>query len=163
MRKCAADYEKTFRAHNLNVPQNLRDIKAKLDLYNGINGLLPAELDQYKNYLEEIANDYDNAANPAKNLLVLQPKEFESLIKKYEDPQRFGLVKLDRDLVYRIQAGGKNKGKEYKKKYWERKAAEPQQHTYQYDHQCSLQQARDRQHHEDPSESASKGLQYYLG
>ena len=119
VRKCAADYEKTFRAHNLNVPQNLRDIKAKLDLYNGINGLLPAELDQYKNYLEEIANDYDNAANPAKNLLVLQPKEFESLIKKYEDPQRFGLVKLDRDLVYRIQAGGKNKGKEYKKKYWE--------------------------------------------
>ena len=119
VRKYAADYEKTFRAHNLNVPQNLRDIKAKLDLYNGINGLLPAELDQYKNYLEEIANDYDNAANPAKNLLVLQPKEFESLIKKYEDPQRFGLVKLDRDLVYRIQAGGKNKGKEYKKKYWE--------------------------------------------
>ena len=119
VRKCAADYEKTFRAHNLNVPQNLRDIKAKLDLYNGINGLLPAELDQYKNYLEEIANDYDNAANPAKNLLVLQPKEFESLIKKYEDPQRFGLVKLDRDLVYRIQAGGKNKGTEYKKKYWE--------------------------------------------
>lgn len=119
VRKCAANYEQTFRARNLNVPQNLRDIMTKLDLYNENNGLPIAELNQYKNYLEEIANDYDNAADPAKNLLVLQPKEFESFIKKYEDPQRFGLVKLDKDLVYRIQVSGKNKGKEYKKKFWE--------------------------------------------
>lgn len=118
VRKYAAMYEQAFRAHNLNVPKTLRDIMTKLDLYNGINGLPIAELNQYKNYLEEIANDYDNAV-PAKNLLVLPPKEFESFIKKYEDPQRFGLVKLDKDLVYRIQAGGKNKGKVYKKKFWE--------------------------------------------
>ncbi|MGN0086614.1 MAG: HNH endonuclease [Alloprevotella sp.] len=117
VKKCAAAYEQAFRAYKFDVPQELRDIKAQLDQHNGINGLLQAELDQYKDYLEEIANDYDNA-DPIKNLLVLQPKEFESLIKKYEDPHRFGLVKLDKDLVYRIQAGGKNKGKRYKKNFW---------------------------------------------
>lgn len=117
VRKCAAIYEQAFRAYNLNVPKALRDIKAMLDKYNGINGLLPAERDQYKDYLEEIANDYDNA-DPIKNILVLQPNEFRSLINKYENPQRFVLVKLDKDLVYRIQLRGKNQGNEYNKKFW---------------------------------------------
>lgn len=118
VRKCAAMYEQAFRAYNLNVPKGLRDIKAMLDQHNDKNGLLPAELDQYKDYLEEIANDYDNA-DPKKDLLVLQPNEFQSLINKYENPQLFGLVKLDKDLVYKEQAHGKNKGKVYKKKFWE--------------------------------------------
>ena len=118
VRKCAAMYEQAFRANNFDVPHELRNIKAKLDQHNGINGLPPAELNQYKDYLEEIANDYDNA-DPIKNLLILQPQEFQALIQKYQDHQRFGLVTLDKDLVYRVQTGGKHSGHQYKKKFWE--------------------------------------------
>lgn len=117
VRRCAAMYEQAFRAHNFDVPHELRNIKAKLDEHNGINGLLPIELNQYKDYLEEIANDYDNA-DPAKHLLVLQPNKFKALIQKYQDPQRFSLVKLDKDLVYKVQAEGKHPDKPYKKKFW---------------------------------------------
>lgn len=118
VRKCAAMYEQAFRTYKFDVPHELRDIKAKLDQHNGINGLPQAELDQYKDYLEEIANDYDNA-DPKKNLLILQTSEFEDLIQKYQNSKRFGLVKLDKDLVYRVQKGGKHSGKQYKKKFWE--------------------------------------------
>lgn len=116
VKKCAAMYEQAFRAYKFDVPHELRSIKAKLDQYNGINGLTQTELDQYKDYLEEIANDYDN---PIKNLLVLQPNGFKALIQKYQDLQRFGHIILDKDLVYRVQTGGKNPGKQYKKKFWE--------------------------------------------
>ena len=113
VRKCAAMYEQAFRAYKFDVPHELRDIKAKLEQHNGINGLTQTELDQYKDYLEEIANDFDNA-DTAKQLLILQPKEFEDLIQKYQNTERFGLVKLDKDLVYRVQVGGKNPGKHYR-------------------------------------------------
>ena len=118
VRKCAAMYEQAFRAYKFDVPHELRNIKAKLDQHNGKNGLTKTEIDQYKDFLEEIAIDYDNA-DPIKNLLVLQPKEFEVLIQKYQNPKRFGLVKLDKDFVYRVQVGDKHSGKQYKKKFWE--------------------------------------------
>ena len=66
VRKCADMYERSFRAYKFDVPHELRNIKAKLDQHNGLNVLLPAELNQYKDYLVEIANDYDNA-DPIKN------------------------------------------------------------------------------------------------
>lgn len=116
VRLCAKIYEEAFRAEGLDVPSKLRAIKTILDTFNVQNGLSVDELLQYKKYVEEIAKDYDNS-DKAKNLLVLQPDQFQAYIDKYEGHD-YELVELDKDLVYRIQTGGKNPGTK-KKKFWE--------------------------------------------
>lgn len=74
--KYAQKYEQAFRRYNLDVPNRLRNIKSQLDDHNDKNELSLSELEQYKYYVEKIANDYDT-----KNLLVLQPQYFEEYIK----------------------------------------------------------------------------------
>ena len=78
-------YEQAFRAYKLDVPTNLRKIKAMLDTYNGVNNLLPNVLNAYKAYVEEIANDYDNTVDKTKNLLVLQPQHFQTYINLHKN------------------------------------------------------------------------------
>lgn len=114
--QCAKMYEQTFRATVSNVPDKLRAIKDILDTYNAQNRLSAVELAEYKNYVEEIASDFDNA-DPTKNLLVLQPEHFQDYIVKYNEP-RFHNVELGKNLLYHIQVGGKNPGNKYKK-FWE--------------------------------------------
>ena len=104
--KYAQKYEQAFRRYQLDVPTRLRNIASKLDKHNDKNKLSPDELEQYKNYVEEIANDYDNAVDETKNLLVLQPQHFQEYIDKYE---RFD-VELDKELFYHEQGGGKKPG-----------------------------------------------------
>ena len=106
-------YEQAFRGYRLDVPTRLRNIKLQLDTYNVDNSLPPNVLNEYKAYVEEIANDYDNAVDETKNLLVLQPQYFQNYINKYEGAD-FQHVKLDEELVYN-QVGGELK----KKKFWE--------------------------------------------
>lgn len=108
-------YETAFRAYEYDVPGDLRALKDTLASFNSYNGLTPLELDQYQGYLEEVANDYDNA-DKSKNLLVLLPDEFQDYCDKYDI--NYSLVKLDKDLVYKNQIGGKNPGIK-KKKFWE--------------------------------------------
>lgn len=115
--KYAQMYEQAFRGYQLDVPTKLRKIKEKLDTYNVDNRLSPNVLNEYKAYVEEIANDYDNAADKTKNLLILQPQHFENYIKKYKGVA-FQHVKLDKELVYHKQVGGKRPGQK-KKKFWE--------------------------------------------
>lgn len=109
--KYAQMYEQAFRAYKLDVPTNLRKIKAMLDTYNGVNNLLPNVLNAYKAYVEEIANDYDNTVDKTKNLLVLQPQHFQTYINKYNNFQH---VNLETELVYAKQ----NTGQFNKKKFW---------------------------------------------
>lgn len=109
-------YEDAFRGYGLDVPARLRDIKTKLDVHNVHNGLTPNELNEYKAYLDEIANDYDNA-DKSKNLLILQPSEFQRYIDKYKGRQ-FQNVNLDNNLVYHEQVGGNNPGVK-KKRFWQ--------------------------------------------
>lgn len=111
----ADKYEKDFRAYGYDVPGELRSLKNKLADLNRINHLNAAELSQYQGYLEEVAIDFDND-DPEKHLLVLQPDEFDNYVRKYNS--RFQLVKMDKNLVYKIQIGGKNPGPK-KKKFWE--------------------------------------------
>lgn len=111
--KYAQKYEQAFRRYQLDVPTRLRNIASKLDKHNDKNKLSPDELEQYKNYVEEIANDYDNEEDETKNLLVLQPQHFQEYIDKYE---RFD-VELDKELFYHEQGGGKKTGPK-KKKFW---------------------------------------------
>lgn len=117
VKMCARMYEQTFRALFSDIPTRLRSIKAVLDTYNGENGLSTVELQECKDYVEEIALDFDNA-DPTMNLLVLQPDHFEDYINRYEG-DRFKHVYLDKDLLYNIQKGGKNAGKKFYKKFWE--------------------------------------------
>lgn len=112
----ASMYEKAFRALGHNVPGDLRALKTALVTQNGYNALSEAELLQYQGYLEEVACDYDNLLDPKKNLLVLQPDEFEGYITKYETNYR--QVKMNKELVYKIQVNGRNPGPK-KKKFWE--------------------------------------------
>lgn len=109
---CARMYEQTYRGMIKNVPEELRSIKTKLDKYNKENGLTPAILQEYKDYVEEIAKDFDNV-DPEKNLLVLQPEHFDNYILKYQGTG-FSNVELDKNLVYQEQ----KKGKKLKKKFW---------------------------------------------
>lgn len=102
-------YETAFRALGYDVPGDLRILKTKIAALN--SGLST----DYLGYLEEVASDYD-CADPKKNLLVLQPDEFDSYKKKYKS--RYPSVDLKKDLVYRVQKGGKNPGPK-KKKFWE--------------------------------------------
>lgn len=111
--KYAQMYEQAFRGYQLDVPTKLRKIKEKLDTYNVDNRLSPNVLNEYKAYVEEIANDYDNAADKTKNLLILQPQHFENYIKKYKGVA-FQHVKLDKELVYHKQVGGKRPGQKKK-------------------------------------------------
>lgn len=83
--KYAQMYEQAFRGYQLDVPTKLRKIKEKLDTYNVDNRLSPNVLNEYKAYVEEIANDYDNAADKTKNLLILQPQHFENYIKNIKE------------------------------------------------------------------------------
>ena len=115
--KYAQMYEQAFRGYQLDVPTKLRNIKVKLDTYNVDNHLSQNVLDEYKAYVEEIANDYDNAADKTKNLLILQPQHFQDYIDKYEGVA-FQHVELDKELVYHKQVGGKRPGPK-KKKFWE--------------------------------------------
>ena len=96
--KYAQMYEQAFRGYQLDVPTKLRNIKVKLDTYNVDNHLSQDVLDEYKAYVEEIANDYDNAADKTKNLLILQPQHFQDYIDKYEGVA-FQHVELDKELV----------------------------------------------------------------
>ena len=80
--KYAQKYEQAFRRYQLDVPTRLRNIASNLDKHNDKNKLSPDELEQYKNYVEEIANDYDNEEDETKNLLVLQPQHFQEYIDK---------------------------------------------------------------------------------
>ena len=73
----AQQYERDFRAYGYDVPGKLRALKNDLAALNIHNHLTAVELAQYQGYLEEVASDYDNA-NPAKNLLVLVPNEFQN-------------------------------------------------------------------------------------
>lgn len=114
--KYAQMYEQAFRGYQLDVPTKLRNIKVKLDTYNVDNRLSPNVLNEYKAYVEEIANDYDNAADKTKSLLILQPQHFKNYINKYEGVA-FQHVKLDKELVYHKQVGGKRPGQK-KKKFW---------------------------------------------
>ena len=116
IRSYALQYEKSFRALNHNVPGDLRGWKAVLSALNIHNHLSLNVLDQYQKYLEEVATDYENV-DRTKNLLVLMPDEFDSYCQKYD--AKFPLVSMGQDLVYRIQKGGRNKGRLLKKKFWE--------------------------------------------
>lgn len=113
--ECAKLYEIAFRGLKYDVPGDLRRLKTELDTYNTYNHLSSTELDAYKLYLEQIAEDYDNALDPSKNLLILQPSEFDDYINRYN----IAGVDLKKELVYRIQSGSRHPGKEYKKKFWE--------------------------------------------
>lgn len=115
VRDCAKEYETAFRKLKYNVPEDLRKLKTVLDTYNTNNNLSPAELDAYKQYLEQIASDYDNTADPSKNLLVLLPSEFPNYINRY----KIAGVDLKKELVYRIQRSGRHPGRELKKRFWE--------------------------------------------
>lgn len=115
VRECAELYESAFRALKYDVPGDLRKLKSVLDTYNTQNNLSIAELDAYKQYLEQIASDYDNTADPSKNLLVLPPSEFSDYIDRYN----IAGVDLKKELVYRIQRSGRYPGRELKKKFWE--------------------------------------------
>ncbi len=109
-------YERDFRAYGYDVPGKLRALKNDLAALNAHNHLSAALVAQYQGYLEEVASDYDNA-EPSKNLLVLMPDEFQNYRSKYAS--KYPNVEMDRDLVYRIQKGGKSPGKPLKKKFWE--------------------------------------------
>lgn len=103
-------YEIAFRALGHNVPSNLRMLKSTLATHNsGISS-------DYLGYLEEVASDYDNTTDPKKNLLVLQPDEFNGYVTKYQ--ANYPNAKMDKELVYKIQTGGKHPGAK-KKKFWE--------------------------------------------
>lgn len=115
VKACAKLYENRFLAKRYDVPADLRDLKAKLDSFNTYNHLSDDELKLYKGYLEEVAKDYDNV-DPTKNLLVLMPDEIQNYVEKYD--RDFSAVELDKDLVYKVQIGGKNPGAK-KKKFWE--------------------------------------------
>jgi hypothetical protein len=109
-------YETAFRALGHDVPGDLRAKKADLGILNNTyNHLSDVELAQYQGYLEEVATDYNNI-NKIKNLLVLMPDEFDSYCKKYDT--NYPLALMDKDLVYKVQIGGKNPGPK-KKKFWE--------------------------------------------
>lgn len=114
--KYAQMYEQAFRGRQLDVPAKLREIKTKLDTYNTQNHLAPNVLNEYKAYVEEIANDYNNA-DRTMNLLILHPQHFQNYIDKYQG--RFQHVELNKELVYHIQGGGRRPGLERKKKFWE--------------------------------------------
>ena len=107
----ALQYERDFRRYGYDVPDALRSLKNDLAALNIYNGLASEELTQYQGYLEEIASDYDTA-----NLLVLMPDEFPNYRDKYESS--FPLVAMNKDLVYKVQVGGKHPGPK-KKKFWE--------------------------------------------
>lgn len=111
--QCAKMYEQTFRATISDVPAELRSIKAMLQVHNANSAdvLSPNEVRQYEEYVEEIALDFDNA-DPTKNLLVLQPDNFEAYEIKYQ-----GILngKLDRDILYHVQRNGKK----LIKKFWQ--------------------------------------------
>lgn len=109
-------YEKSFRQYGYDVPGDLRALKSRLARYNSYNGLTSIELGQYQGYLEEVACDYDHA-DKAKHLLVLKPDEFDNYKKKYA--RNYPFVSLNKDLVYRVQIGGKHPGRPMKKKFWE--------------------------------------------
>ena len=106
-------YESAFRAKGHDVPGDLRALKSTIASLN--TGLPPVELAQYQGYLEEVASDYDNT-DKTKNLLVLQPDEFDGYVKKYKT--NFPLVRMDKELVYKVQKHGKKPGAK-KKKFWE--------------------------------------------
>lgn len=108
-------YEIAFREYGHDVPGDLRALKSDLDTQNGLNNLSADELNQYKDYLEEVAKDYDNV-DPSKNLLVLLPDEFDGYIKRYN--RKFPLVKMRKKMVYKVQVGGKNPGPKMKR-FWE--------------------------------------------
>lgn len=113
--QCAKMYEQAFRGKIKDVPTKLRAIKVMLQVHNANSPdvLSANEVLQYESYVEEIAQDFDNA-NPTKNLLVLQPDNFDAYIQKYEGA-RFTDVKLDRDILYHVQRSG-NK---LTKKFWQ--------------------------------------------
>lgn len=111
----AQQYERSFRAYGYDVPGKLRALKNDLAALNSHNHLSDALLAQYQEYLEEVASDYDNA-DPSKNLLVMMPDDIDFYVEKYDKSYR--KLKLDRSLVYKVQAGGKNPGPK-KKKFWE--------------------------------------------
>jgi len=108
-------FETAFRALGHDVPGDLRAMKNKLATFNAYNRLSARELAQYQGYLEEVASDYDNA-DKTKNLLVLMPDEFDTYCQKYDG--NYLLVSMDKELVYKVQTGGKNSGPK-KKKFWE--------------------------------------------
>lgn len=101
---CANMFETAFRALRHDVPGDLRALKGVLTTRNVDNCLAPDELAQYQGYLEEVATDYDDKYS-TKHLLVLQPDEFDSYVKKYQ--KKFPKVEMDKDLVYKVQKGGK--------------------------------------------------------
>ena len=106
----ASMYEKAFRALGHDVPGDLRALKSKIAAHNsGISS-------DYQGYIEEVASDYDNTIDPSKNLLVLQPDAFDGYINKYQT--NYPNVRMDKELVYKVQTGGKNPGPK-KKKFWE--------------------------------------------
>ena len=115
MKAHAEMYETAFRAYGYDVPGDLRALKGKLAELNIHNRLAPDVLAQYQGYLEEIAKDYDNI-DPSKNLLVLNPDYFDDYVEKYSN--NFPSVKLDKDLVYRVQNIGGNLVPK-KKKFWD--------------------------------------------
>ena len=113
----ASMYETAFRALKHDVPGDLRTLKSTLVSLNGYNHLSSAELTQYQGYLEEVACDYDFKADPKKNLLVLPSDEFDTYVTKYQT--NYPNVRMDKELVYRVQMGGKHPGQPKTKKFWE--------------------------------------------
>lgn len=109
----AQQYELDFRAKVPDVPGKLRTLKNNLASFNAISHIPSGTL--YLDYLEEVARDYDNA-DPSKNLLVLKPSDIDKYVQKYEN--KFLKLDLGRELVYKVQSGGKHPGPK-KKKFWE--------------------------------------------
>lgn len=109
-------YETAFRALGHDVPGDLRALKGVLATHNVENCLAADVLNQYQDYLEEVATDYDDK-DSTKHLLVLNLDEFDSYVEKYQ--KKFPKVEIDKDLVYKVQKGGKNPGAKKKKKFWE--------------------------------------------
>lgn len=111
IRSCAKMFEDAFRSYGYDIPKDLRDLKTDLATYNRTESYLS----EYQDYLEEIANDYDNSVDPSKNLLVLMPDEFPNYVQKYRT--RFPNINLEKELIYKNQVEGKNPGVK-KKKFW---------------------------------------------
>ena len=109
----ARRYDREFRKKGHDVPGDLRSLKNDLARLN--TNLSSSLLDQYMDYLEDVALDYENE-DPENNLLLIKPDDIDVLVKEYED--KYSALKLDRDLVYKIQIGGKSPGPK-KKKFWE--------------------------------------------
>ena len=111
IKSCAKMYEDAFRSYDYDVPGALRDLKTDLARYNSAE----SHLSEYQDYLEEVASDYDNSVDPSKNLLVLMPDEFSNYAQKYAT--NFPNVDLEKELIYKIQVGGKSPGNKTKK-FW---------------------------------------------